>query len=120
MKVTQQQLLEGLARYIDGEFVGKLQGLRKWAVALASAPLVLEAGNMIERNRAMLASAGYLTEDGMVDLDRLFGDAMAIAQRTGSVTEHIPMVGDVTFTASDIEALRGCIAQQEGKWTQGT
>lgn len=112
MQVTQQQLMEGLARYVDGEFVGKMQGLRKWAVALASAPLVLEAGNQIEKNKAMLVSAGYLTEDGMVDVDRLYSDAMAIAQKTGSVTEHIPMVGDVTFSASDIEALRNCIIGQ--------
>lgn len=109
MMVTQEQLKEGLARYIDTEFVSKVQGLRKWGIALATSPLILSLGERIEDSKAMLVSAGYLTEDGMVDIDRLYADAMEVARRTGSVTEHLPIVGDVTFTSTDIESLRRCI-----------
>ena len=70
----------------------------------------MKAGSIAIDNKDMLVKAGYMTEDGMVDIDTIASKAKEVARTTGSVTENLPMLGDVTFTIDDIEALRNCIA----------
>ena len=109
MYVTIEQMMEGITKYGNSEFVSKVSGLRKWAVAIALPPIAMKAGSIAMDNKDMLVRAGYMTEDGMVDIDTIASKAKEVARTTGSVTENLPMLGDVTFTIDDIEALRNCI-----------
>lgn len=108
MKVTIDQLKQGIGRYIDAEFTSKLQGFRKWIIPLGAAAIVNSKIDSLltEKNYEMLHSTGYISEDGMVDIDRLFMDLSRVAREQGSVTENIPMIGDVTFSEADIASLR--------------
>lgn len=105
MKVTVSQISEGLARYIDNELVPKVPGIRKWFLGVAGA----YAGKIVEEkigeNKEVLVGVGIMDEDGMVDLDRFMPHLKAIAKESGPVTEHIAMLGDLTFNASDVELL---------------
>lgn len=83
--------------------------MRKWAIALSMAPIAIRAGQMLEDNGDILKSAGYMSEDGMVDVDLIADKAKTIARETGAVTEHLPLIGDTVFSESDIDALRECI-----------
>jgi hypothetical protein len=112
MKVTLNQIKQGFARYIDAEFTSKLQGFKKWVVPLGAAAIITSKLDslMTESNIEMLKSIGYVSDDGLFDVDKIFSDFIAIARAQGSVTENLPMLGDVTFSEKDIEALRRYIA----------
>ena len=105
MKVTVQQISEGIGRYIDSELMPKVPGVRKWMLAVAG----VYAGKMVEdriqENSKLLQSVGIMTEDGMVDIDSFLPYMKSVAAQSGPVTEHISMLGDITFDSSDVEKL---------------
>lgn len=109
MTVTMDQLVSGMSKYADQEIIAKVSGVRKWLVALATPAVMMSVSDMILKNKDTLVKAGYMAEDGMVDIERLYTDASGIARKTGSVTEHLPVLGDVTFSEQDIERLYLCI-----------
>lgn len=109
MTVTMDQLVSGMSKYADQEIIAKVSGVRKWLVALATPAVMMSVSDMILKNKDTLVKAGYMTEDGMVDIERLYTDVSGIARKTGSVTEHLPVLGDVTFSEQDIERLYLCI-----------
>lgn len=105
MKVTVNQISEGVGRYIDGELMPKVSGIRKWFLGVAG----VYAGKMVEdkiaEHRDVLINAGIMSEDGMVDIDRFMPQLKAMAAESGPVTEHVSMLGDITFDSSDVEKL---------------
>ena len=110
MKVTVQQISEGVGRYIDNELMPKVPGIRKWMLGIAG----IYSGQMIETKikeyGSVLKSVGIMSEDGMIDIDKFLPHMKAIASQSGPVTEHIALLGDITFDASDVEKLYSYIA----------
>lgn len=108
MMVTIEQVKDGIGRYIDAEFTARLQGFRKWIIPLGAAALVNQKldAMLSGEGAEMVKSLGYMTEDRMIDIDRLYADMLSIARSKGSITEHFPILGDVTFSEADIESLR--------------
>ena len=104
--VTLEQLQTGLADYVEKELVSKVPGVRKWVLALVATPVILQSGAMIEANKEMLIKAGYITADGMIDIDRIHGELKAIASKTGPVAQSFPIIGTFTFSEADIDTLR--------------
>lgn len=72
----------------------------KWGIALGAGAY---AGNII--NGGILKKLGYQTQDGMIDEDKLYHDLRDIVNANGSVTQNVPMVGDISFSINDIESL---------------
>lgn len=107
--VTLERTKEGIASYIDREIIAKIQGAKKWMVALAVPSIIVCIDEMVEKNRSILIKSGYLTEDGMVDIEKIYGELRLIASKTGTVTEHFPLIGDVMFSINDIDCLHSCI-----------
>ena len=107
--VTLEQIQEGLGNYVESELVAKVPGLRKWALALVATPAILQVRTLAEGNKEMLMKAGYMSEDGMIDIDRLCRELKEVAHREGEVTEHIPMLGTFRFSETDIDKLRSFI-----------
>lgn len=102
MKVTSDQLKEGLARYIDDEFTSRLQGFSKWVIPVASAAIINNKMDaLLSGNKDLMISLGYMSQDGLIDIDRLAADFISVAGSKGPVTEHFPLIGDVTFTSSE-------------------
>lgn len=111
MMVTVDQVKQGIARYIDAEFTSRLQGVKKWLVPIAAAAVVnAKIDSLASAGRPMLIAAGYMSEDGMIDIDRVYSDVVEVARKQGAVTENLPILGDVTFSESDINSLRRMIS----------
>ena len=104
--VTLEQMQTGLAGYVEKELVSKVPGVRKWVLALVATPVILQSGAMIGENKEMLVKAGYMTEDGMIDIDRIHSELKEVARKTGPVTQSFPVIGTFTFTEADIDTLR--------------
>ena len=107
--VTLEQTKNGIASYIDREIIAKIQGAKKWMVALAVPSILILIDDMVEKNKTVLIKSEYLTEDSMVDIDRVYSELRLIASKTGTVTEHFPVIGDVMFSINDIDCLYSCI-----------
>lgn len=107
--VTLEQTKAGIASYIEREIIAKIQGAKKWMVALSVPSILALIDETTEKNKGILIRSGYLTEDGMVDIDKLYSELRLIASKTGTVTEHFPIIGDVMFSISDIDSLKSCI-----------
>lgn len=103
--VTKEQFKAGLVAYIEKEFIAKVGGLKKWAVVLVANEMIMNLDELISK----LPNNSYMHEDGMIDIDKLYKDMYKVAERTGSVTEHFPVIGDVSFSKSDIDELYRCI-----------
>lgn len=102
--VTINQVKDGLVLYIDKEIVEKVSGLAKWGLAFASAAIVSNLN--MDKYVEMGKSLGYVTKDSMVDIDKLYADFIKIVRSKGSVTQHFPMIGDVTFSENDVDLLK--------------
>lgn len=105
MRVTVNQVSEGIATYIDRELVPKVPGIRKWILGMSGAYVSKISQSMIENNRKILVSSGIMSEDGMIDIDTLITQLKISATANGPVTEHIPILGDITFDSTDIDKL---------------
>lgn len=103
--VTKEQFVNGIQKYIDDELISKISGLSKWVLALGLGAYLPQIHKMLEDNHTMLVGAGYMQEDGMICIDKVYNDALQIARKTGSVTQHIPLIGDVTFTETDLTSM---------------
>lgn len=105
MKVTVNQISEGLGSYIDNELMPKVPGIRKWMLGVAGVYAGKMVSDRIKENRKLLESAGIMSEDGMVDIDKFMPYMKAMADKSGPVTEHVSLLGDITFDSSDVEKL---------------
>lgn len=107
MRVTIDQFKMGLAKYIDNEIVAKINGFGKWLIPLAGASLINgKVEPMLKDYHDMLVQMGYLTEDNLIDIDKIHADMKRISHEKGSIVQHFPLIGDVTFSESDIDAIR--------------
>jgi len=105
--ITKEQIKEGFAKYLDSEIIGKTPGLRKWMLAVSVAPLLTKLDEALDA--PAIKELGYRTDDGMFDIDKAKADFLKASQEKGSVTEHLPMMGDITFSSADIERLWECM-----------
>lgn len=107
--VTINQIKEGVALYVEKELVSKLNGLIKWGFAFASSQIIssLDISKYVEIGKNM----GYIMQDSMVDIERLYADFVKVVREQGSVVQHFPVIGDVTFTERDVDLLRSYICR---------
>lgn len=103
--VTKEQFVNGIQKYIDDELISKISGLSKWVLALGLGAYIPQIHKMLDDNHSMLVGAGYMHEDGMINIDKLYNDLINVARAKGSVVQYIPLVGDVTFTETDLTSM---------------
>ena len=99
--VTKEKFKTGICAYVERELVPKVRGVRKWMLLLGTIEILNNSDSYIKK----MESTSYVQSDGMIDIDKLYSDLHPIAEETGPVTEHIPLIGDVSFNARDIELL---------------
>lgn len=104
--ITIQQFKTGMASYLDREIADKASGLKKWAVSLVAVSMMQNIDRLIEENKALLISSGYMMQDGMIDADRLLADLKTVANKKGEVVQDFPIIGAIRFNEGDIDSLR--------------
>ena len=104
--VHYSKVINGLMAYVDKEIVTKMNGsLKSWGVGIVAGLLGKRAEQMFLalREHPILTSLG-LVDGEMVDVEAIYSEALRMAQR-GSATANVPMLGAITFSTADIEAL---------------
>ena len=110
--VHKSKVLYGVAGYIDDEIVAKLAGSWKaWAVGGLAGIAVNRADGLIAQyaNHPMVKALGLIDGEN-IDVETIITELRKQAQRNAA-TIDIPIVGPVTFTATDIDSLYRHIMQ---------
>lgn len=102
-----EQLEIGIISFIKDEMIAKVTGAKKWALGLLTVNLAgnLEAIYAKYKDHPAVQILGIVSEDGMVDADKLLRDLKAVAQEYGPISENLPLVGSTEFSAEDIDLL---------------
>lgn len=105
--VTVQQMQEGVARYLDAELLPKIGGWKKWIAGAAATEYVGKLGVVVDaiKKKPAVAILGVVTEDGMIDADKLRDAFVNQARSSGSVSFDIPLLGTLTIGERDVETL---------------
>ena len=109
--VSLDKVQRGVAAYISSELEPKLDGMKKWLFAIASAEIVstiLPAYLKQLSQNKMVALTGMVSEDLSVDIERLYKRVRPAAERSPARIE-LPIIGGISFNASDVDALYDCI-----------
>lgn len=104
--IHKSKVAAGLAMYIDRELAAQFAGsLKGWGVAMAGGIVAARADRVLDL-LVQLPAARVLgiTEGEMIDDELLFATLAAAAQKS-SATVELPVLGPVTFTAKDVDAL---------------
>ena len=111
--VTINQIEAGTVKYIDTEIAPKIpvnvpNGQLKKIVFLAGATYAIHKNIQQYIGHPMLTQLGAVDEAGNVDLDGILEAARSTVPDTG-VKVNVPILGDLTFYAEDLERLAACI-----------
>ena len=68
-------------------------------------------------NNPLFAGLGVVTNDGMVDIDTLLNTLKSEINKVGYMRLSLPVIGDIDFTADDVDALYRDIIQIENSTT---
>ena len=100
------RVIQGIANYIDVELVGKLAGSWKaWALGGMAGIAMIRADHMfaVLKDNAIVGALG-LVEGENVNIDLLYSELKKQAQK-GTATATLPILGAVTFSSADVDAL---------------
>ena len=107
MRMTIDQVKLGMAKYIDNEIAIKISGMGKWLIPIAGTAIISsKVEPMLKSNHEMLKNMGYMTDDYLIEMDKVYSDFKRVAHEKGAITEIFPLIGSITFTEADIDALR--------------
>lgn len=100
------KVINGIVSFIEQDMISKMNGTMKaWALGTAVALAVKKAPEVFEklRGNAMVQALG-LIDGEMVDIDSIYAELLNQAQKY-SATIDFPIIGPVTYSSSDVEAL---------------
>ena len=100
------RVIQGIANYVDSELVGKLAGSWKaWLLGGMAGIAINRSEQMFQalRNNPVVVALG-LVEGENINVDVLHSELKKQAQK-GTATVTLPILGPVTFSASDVDAL---------------
>ena len=105
MKVTLGQAELGLAQYISKEICSKLSDWRKWAVPVFIGSMNPRFERMLAENKEILVEAGFVDQDGMIDIDLVYDRFHKAAEEGGDIVQDVPILGTLRLSIKDIDML---------------
>lgn len=99
------RVMSGVAKFIDNEIVNKLKDWRGWVLGSAlGISLSKFDGIFDELSRNEFVKMLGIVEGNMVDVDTIYKELKRQASK-GSITFQIPMIGAITLSEKDVDAL---------------
>ena len=105
--VTLQQVKNGIVRYIDTDMLPHLTGIKKIGLGVYSALAAENAVGLVMKSRThpAIAVLDIMTEDGQVDIDKLYQVVVPMFADGQKQEIDIPMIGTYRIDRSDIEKI---------------
>lgn len=114
--VKAQSVAAGLTSFIDKEVLPKVGGWQRWALGAAAGLAARRADAVLEavKSHPAARALGIVDGDGNIDDDAVFEELARQAEQSPAVIA-IPMLGDLTLTARDLESLRRHIRDADAR-----
>lgn len=105
--VTFDQVLDGLARYLNKNFYANLNDWQEIVARIAVGRII---GNPESLKQSLSANGivrtfAIMDSDGNVDLEPIMRDLKREIERKGKLTVEIPMFGKISFLPQDIDEI---------------
>lgn len=113
--VSLMQIQNGVAKYLDEEFINKLDGWQKWVFGAFSTMALLRIDELFlkVKNNEFVKLLNVIDEYDYIDLESLFEQFSKQAQK-GAITFSLPMIGKVTLNSVDVEKIYRYIKEAQG------
>lgn len=105
MKISLSVFEDCVFEYINREIVAKLSDWRKWAIPVAAGMAKPAMDNYFKKYEEILKTANIVDSSNMIDVDLLYDNFHKVAESTGDIVQSIPLIGEVKFSARDVEQL---------------
>lgn len=107
MMVNRDQIMYGWMKYAENDMARNRNDLiGRWGIPWVAGLMFNNAWNgIMNRFKEDLCEAGYMTPEGLVDIDRIHTEFSDISKRMGKAIQGIPMLGEYAFTDQDVDRL---------------
>lgn len=105
---------QGAITYVTSEFTPKFDDWRKWGVPLMFKMYTPTLKKMYYDNIELLKNAKIVDENDNIHIDSLYREISNIAKTTGNIRCPIPMIGEVTFSAMDVDKIYNILKSMPG------
>ena len=104
------QVISGLAKFIDTEIVSKITGWQKWIIGAGLGLSLEKATNIFNslKSNEMIKALDIIDKNDKINVDVLYKHIKNQAQK-GAITFDLPFVGVMTLNEYDIDKLYNCI-----------
>ena len=104
---------EGVARFVDEEFIPQLEGWKKWVVGTGTGIIMSQSTEVFNhlKDNEMVKMLHLVNENDEVDIDTIYKELKKQAQKTGAITFNNSMIGTITLKPEDIDKLYTMIRQ---------
>lgn len=108
MKLTQEQVLNGLVQYVDHEVISNLPTAGKWILGTGIGIAMSKANDIVYelKDNTIIKAMGIVDEAGMFDEELIIKNMKESARRYGKMEISVPMIGRLSFDESDIDLLK--------------
>lgn len=105
--VSFEQVLDGLARYLNKNFYANLNDWQEIVARLAIGRITgnPEALKQSLQANGIIRTFAIFDSEGNVDLEPIMRDLRKEIERKGKMTVEIPMFGKISFTGEDISEI---------------
>ena len=105
--VSFNQVLDGLARYLNKNFYPNLDDFREVVARIAVGRILQNPENLKQSlsGNGIIRTFAIMNSDGDIDLEPIMRDLRKEIERKGKMTVEIPMFGKISFTGEDISEI---------------
>lgn len=105
--VSLDQVKRGAAKYIECEIVSKLPGWKKWVFGGCAALVLQNIDSVYDelRSKELVRMMNVITDDGQINIEEVYRHIRSQAEKTGDVPVIVPLIGEMRFSAADIDVL---------------
>ena len=105
--VSFEQILDGLARYMNKYFYSNLNDWQEIVARLAVGRIIGNPETLKQSLQAngIIRTFAVMDSEGNVELEPLMRDLRKEIERKGKMTVEIPMFGKISFTGEDVTEL---------------
>lgn len=105
--VSFEQILDGLARYLNKNFYSNLNDFQEVIARLAVGRIIGNPETLKQSLQAngIIRTFAVFDSEGNVDLEPIMKDLKKEIERKGKMTVEIPLFGKISFTGEDVTEL---------------
>lgn len=100
------QVINGIAKYIDDEILIKLVDWRKWVYGGAVGLILAKGTDVFNnlKNNEFIKMLDIVDKDDMINVDKLYEELKKQAKKS-SITFNAPMLGAITLNEKDVDKI---------------